>query len=181
MTYKNVENHLNFSCIHVKRVIILKMFSVLFCQSTYSDSAVYLQTRTLSWEVCSNVITPVMLMTPLLKWRTWMFMSHKTRSEIPEFLSVCVLWQTCEQELKWDFASCLLKHQWLHNIFLQLCCVDRPEEGGLSPYVFALMVIFFLQQRKEPFLPVYLGSWVCILINWILWVRGQSFSLLVML
>ncbi|NXG94109.1 TUT7 uridylyltransferase, partial [Stercorarius parasiticus] len=42
----------------------------------------------------------------------------------------------------------------------KLCCIDRPEEGGLSPYVFALMVIFFLQQRKEPFLPVYLGSWV---------------------
>ncbi|XP_009884141.1 PREDICTED: terminal uridylyltransferase 7 isoform X2 [Charadrius vociferus] len=42
----------------------------------------------------------------------------------------------------------------------KLCCVDRPEEGGLSPYVFALMVIFFLQQRKEPFLPVYLGSWI---------------------
>ncbi|KAM6303529.1 terminal uridylyltransferase 7 isoform 2-T2 [Podargus strigoides] len=42
----------------------------------------------------------------------------------------------------------------------KLCCVDRPEEGGMSPYVFALMVIFFLQQRKEPFLPVYLGSWI---------------------
>ncbi|XP_071436116.1 terminal uridylyltransferase 7 [Pithys albifrons albifrons] len=42
----------------------------------------------------------------------------------------------------------------------KLCCVDRPEEGGLSPYVFALMVIFFLQQRKEPVLPVYLGSWI---------------------
>ncbi|XP_017661683.1 PREDICTED: terminal uridylyltransferase 7 isoform X3 [Lepidothrix coronata] len=42
----------------------------------------------------------------------------------------------------------------------KLCCVDRPEEGGLSPYVFALMVIFFLQQRKEPLLPVYLGSWI---------------------
>ncbi|XP_060618072.2 terminal uridylyltransferase 7 [Anolis sagrei] len=42
----------------------------------------------------------------------------------------------------------------------KLCCADRPEEGGLPPYVFALMVIFFLQQRKEPFLPVYLGSWV---------------------
>uniref|UniRef100_A0A672VDP6 polynucleotide adenylyltransferase n=1 Tax=Strigops habroptila TaxID=2489341 RepID=A0A672VDP6_STRHB len=47
----------------------------------------------------------------------------------------------------------------------KLCSVDRPEEGGLSPYVFALMVIFFLQQRKEPFLPVYLGSWVCVLIH----------------
>ncbi|NWU99289.1 TUT7 uridylyltransferase, partial [Upupa epops] len=42
----------------------------------------------------------------------------------------------------------------------KLCCVDHPEEGGLPPYVFALMVIFFLQQRKEPFLPVYLGSWI---------------------
>ncbi|NWS67359.1 TUT7 uridylyltransferase, partial [Crotophaga sulcirostris] len=42
----------------------------------------------------------------------------------------------------------------------KLCCVDRPEEGSLSPYLFALMVIFFLQQRKEPFLPVYLGSWI---------------------
>ncbi|XP_074425019.1 terminal uridylyltransferase 7 isoform X1 [Larus michahellis] len=42
----------------------------------------------------------------------------------------------------------------------KLCCIDRPEEGGLSPYVFALMVIFFLQQRKEPILPVYLGSWI---------------------
>ncbi|NXM56886.1 TUT7 uridylyltransferase, partial [Illadopsis cleaveri] len=42
----------------------------------------------------------------------------------------------------------------------KLCCVDRPEEGGLSPYVFALMVIFFLQQRRQPLLPVYLGSWI---------------------
>ncbi|NXV80522.1 TUT7 uridylyltransferase, partial [Atlantisia rogersi] len=42
----------------------------------------------------------------------------------------------------------------------KLCCVDHPEEGGLSPYVFTLMVIFFLQQRKEPILPVYLGSWI---------------------
>ncbi|NXI42291.1 TUT7 uridylyltransferase, partial [Galbula dea] len=42
----------------------------------------------------------------------------------------------------------------------KLCCVDHPEEGGLSPYVFALMVVFFLQQRKEPFLPVYLGPWI---------------------
>ncbi|NXI59123.1 TUT7 uridylyltransferase, partial [Chloroceryle aenea] len=42
----------------------------------------------------------------------------------------------------------------------KLCCVDHPEEGGLSPYVYALMVVFFLQQRKEPFLPVYFGSWI---------------------
>ncbi|KFV73994.1 Terminal uridylyltransferase 7, partial [Dryobates pubescens] len=42
----------------------------------------------------------------------------------------------------------------------KLCCVDHPEEGGLSSYVFALMVIFFLQQRKQPFLPAYLGSWI---------------------
>ncbi|KAM8802150.1 terminal uridylyltransferase 7 isoform 3-T5 [Rhynchonycteris naso] len=42
----------------------------------------------------------------------------------------------------------------------KLCSIDRPEEGGLPPYVFALMAVFFLQQRKEPLLPVYLGSWI---------------------
>ncbi|KAM5258179.1 terminal uridylyltransferase 7 isoform 3-T5 [Hipposideros larvatus] len=42
----------------------------------------------------------------------------------------------------------------------KLCSIDRPEEGGLPPYVFALMTVFFLQQRKEPILPVYLGSWI---------------------
>ncbi|XP_062936754.1 terminal uridylyltransferase 7 isoform X2 [Cynocephalus volans] len=42
----------------------------------------------------------------------------------------------------------------------KLCSIDCPEEGGLPPYVFALMAIFFLQQRKEPLLPVYLGSWI---------------------
>uniref|UniRef100_A0A3P8VCP2 polynucleotide adenylyltransferase n=1 Tax=Cynoglossus semilaevis TaxID=244447 RepID=A0A3P8VCP2_CYNSE len=40
----------------------------------------------------------------------------------------------------------------------KICEIDRPEEGGLPPYVFALMVIFFLQQRKEPLLPSYLNS-----------------------
>ncbi|XP_004639441.1 terminal uridylyltransferase 7 isoform X2 [Octodon degus] len=42
----------------------------------------------------------------------------------------------------------------------KLCSIDRPEEGGLPPYVFSLMAVFFLQQRKEPLLPVYLGSWI---------------------
>ncbi|KAM6169423.1 terminal uridylyltransferase 7 [Rhynchocyon petersi] len=42
----------------------------------------------------------------------------------------------------------------------KLCSIDRPEEGGMPPYVFALMAIFFLQQRKEPLLPAYLGSWI---------------------
>ncbi|XP_041436095.1 terminal uridylyltransferase 7 isoform X2 [Xenopus laevis] len=42
----------------------------------------------------------------------------------------------------------------------KLCCIDRPEEGGLPPYVLALMVVFFLQQRKQPVLPVYLGAWI---------------------
>ncbi|XP_008056418.1 terminal uridylyltransferase 7 isoform X1 [Carlito syrichta] len=42
----------------------------------------------------------------------------------------------------------------------KLCSIDHPEEGGLPPYVFALMAVFFLQQRKEPLLPVYLGSWI---------------------
>uniref|UniRef100_A0A3Q3PZ88 polynucleotide adenylyltransferase n=1 Tax=Monopterus albus TaxID=43700 RepID=A0A3Q3PZ88_MONAL len=43
----------------------------------------------------------------------------------------------------------------------QICEIDRAEEGGLPPYVFALMVIYFLQQRKEPILPAYLNSEVC--------------------
>ncbi|XP_032371984.1 terminal uridylyltransferase 7 [Etheostoma spectabile] len=38
----------------------------------------------------------------------------------------------------------------------QICKIDRAEEGGLPPYVFALMVIYFLQQRREPILPTYL-------------------------
>ncbi|MFT7811851.1 terminal uridylyltransferase 7 isoform X1 [Arapaima gigas] len=42
----------------------------------------------------------------------------------------------------------------------QICHIDHPEEGGLPPYVLALMVIYFLQQRKEPVLPAYLGSWI---------------------
>eukprot|EP00064_Thunnus_orientalis_P015132 superscaffoldBa00002749_g15181 len=40
----------------------------------------------------------------------------------------------------------------------QICQIDRAEEGGLPPYVFALMVIFFLQQRKESLLPTYLNQ-----------------------
>ncbi|XP_061673530.1 terminal uridylyltransferase 7 [Syngnathoides biaculeatus] len=40
----------------------------------------------------------------------------------------------------------------------KICQVDRAEEGGLPPYVFALMVIYFLQQRKEPLLPTYLNQ-----------------------
>ncbi|XP_031685409.1 terminal uridylyltransferase 7 isoform X2 [Oncorhynchus kisutch] len=38
-----------------------------------------------------------------------------------------------------------------------ICHVDRAEEGGLPSYVLALMVIYFLQQRKRPVLPAYLG------------------------
>uniref|UniRef100_A0A4W6BQR3 Terminal uridylyl transferase 7 n=1 Tax=Lates calcarifer TaxID=8187 RepID=A0A4W6BQR3_LATCA len=40
----------------------------------------------------------------------------------------------------------------------QICEIDRAEEGGLPPYVFALMVIYFLQQRKESLLPTYLNQ-----------------------
>uniref|UniRef100_UPI00398E38BB terminal uridylyltransferase 7-like n=1 Tax=Pristiophorus japonicus TaxID=55135 RepID=UPI00398E38BB len=42
----------------------------------------------------------------------------------------------------------------------KLCHIDSPDEGGLPPYAFALMVIYFLQQRKECVLPVYLGLWI---------------------
>ncbi|KAM4576222.1 terminal uridylyltransferase 7 [Odontesthes bonariensis] len=40
----------------------------------------------------------------------------------------------------------------------RICEIDRPEEGGLPPYVFALMVIFFLQKRREPLLPTYMNQ-----------------------
>ncbi|KAJ8378485.1 hypothetical protein AAFF_G00239490 [Aldrovandia affinis] len=42
----------------------------------------------------------------------------------------------------------------------KLCHIDCQAEGGIPSYSFALMVVFFLQQRKEPILPVYLGSWI---------------------
>uniref|UniRef100_A0A3Q3M563 RNA uridylyltransferase n=1 Tax=Mastacembelus armatus TaxID=205130 RepID=A0A3Q3M563_9TELE len=42
----------------------------------------------------------------------------------------------------------------------RLCHIDCQAEGGIPSYSFALMVIFFLQQRKEPILPVYLGPWI---------------------
>ncbi|XP_013887771.1 terminal uridylyltransferase 4 [Austrofundulus limnaeus] len=42
----------------------------------------------------------------------------------------------------------------------RLCHIDCQAEGGIPSYSFALMVIFFLQQRKEPVLPVYLGHWM---------------------
>uniref|UniRef100_A0A8C7X1U5 CCHC-type domain-containing protein n=1 Tax=Oryzias sinensis TaxID=183150 RepID=A0A8C7X1U5_9TELE len=40
----------------------------------------------------------------------------------------------------------------------RICEVDNAEVGGLPPYAFALMVIYFLQKRKEPLLPTYLNS-----------------------
>ncbi|KAI1883144.1 hypothetical protein AGOR_G00242200 [Albula goreensis] len=42
----------------------------------------------------------------------------------------------------------------------KLCHIDCQAEGGIPSYSFALMVVFFLQQRKEPILPVYLGPWI---------------------
>ncbi|KAJ8274510.1 hypothetical protein COCON_G00091350 [Conger conger] len=42
----------------------------------------------------------------------------------------------------------------------KLCHIDCQAEGGIPSYSFALMVVFFLQQRKEPILPVYLGYWM---------------------
>uniref|UniRef100_G1NFB3 polynucleotide adenylyltransferase n=1 Tax=Meleagris gallopavo TaxID=9103 RepID=G1NFB3_MELGA len=42
----------------------------------------------------------------------------------------------------------------------KLCHIDCQAEGGIPSYSFALMVIFFLQQRKPPILPSYLGNWI---------------------
>uniref|UniRef100_A0A8D0H1K3 Terminal uridylyl transferase 4 n=1 Tax=Sphenodon punctatus TaxID=8508 RepID=A0A8D0H1K3_SPHPU len=42
----------------------------------------------------------------------------------------------------------------------KLCHIDCQAEGGIPSYSFALMVIFFLQQRKPPILPSYLGTWI---------------------
>ncbi|XP_052397285.1 terminal uridylyltransferase 4 isoform X1 [Carassius gibelio] len=41
-----------------------------------------------------------------------------------------------------------------------LCHIDCQTEGGIPSYSLSLMVIFFLQQRAEPILPVYLGHWI---------------------
>ncbi|XP_075038200.1 terminal uridylyltransferase 4 isoform X2 [Mixophyes fleayi] len=42
----------------------------------------------------------------------------------------------------------------------RLCHIDCQAEGGIPSYSFALMVVFFLQKRKPPILPAYLGSWI---------------------
>uniref|UniRef100_A0A673N9B0 CCHC-type domain-containing protein n=1 Tax=Sinocyclocheilus rhinocerous TaxID=307959 RepID=A0A673N9B0_9TELE len=40
-----------------------------------------------------------------------------------------------------------------------LCHIDCQAEGGIPSYSLSVMVIFFLQQRAKPILPVYLGRW----------------------
>lgn len=42
----------------------------------------------------------------------------------------------------------------------RLCHMDHQAEGGIPSYSLALMVIFFLQQRPRPVLPVYIGPWI---------------------
>nr|XP_044995079.1 terminal uridylyltransferase 4 isoform X3 [Jaculus jaculus] len=42
----------------------------------------------------------------------------------------------------------------------KLCYIDSQTDGGIPSYSFALMVMFFLQQRKPPLLPGLLGSWI---------------------
>uniref|UniRef100_A0A8C4WWK0 Terminal uridylyl transferase 4 n=1 Tax=Eptatretus burgeri TaxID=7764 RepID=A0A8C4WWK0_EPTBU len=39
----------------------------------------------------------------------------------------------------------------------RLCDLDRPEEGGLPPYAFALITVFYLQQRHPALLPAPLS------------------------
>ncbi|XP_021103632.1 terminal uridylyltransferase 4 isoform X7 [Heterocephalus glaber] len=41
----------------------------------------------------------------------------------------------------------------------KLCYIDSQTDGGIPSYCFALMAMFFLQQRKPPILPCLLGSW----------------------
>uniref|UniRef100_A0A8C8FUW4 CCHC-type domain-containing protein n=1 Tax=Oncorhynchus tshawytscha TaxID=74940 RepID=A0A8C8FUW4_ONCTS len=45
------------------------------------------------------------------------------------------------------------------RLWAKLCHIDCQAEGGIPSYSFSLMVIFFLQQRREPILPVYFGYW----------------------
>uniref|UniRef100_A0A8C5N8M3 Terminal uridylyl transferase 7 n=1 Tax=Gouania willdenowi TaxID=441366 RepID=A0A8C5N8M3_GOUWI len=40
----------------------------------------------------------------------------------------------------------------------KICDIDRAEEGGLAPYIFALLVIYFLQKRRVSLLPTYLNQ-----------------------
>ncbi|KAM6958788.1 terminal uridylyltransferase 7 [Aplochiton taeniatus] len=42
------------------------------------------------------------------------------------------------------------------RLWARICHMDQAEDGGLPSYVFSLMVIYFLQQRKEAMLPTYL-------------------------
>lgn len=46
------------------------------------------------------------------------------------------------------------------RLWAQLCHMDHQAEGGIPSYSLALMVIFFLQQRPRPILPVYVGPWI---------------------
>uniref|UniRef100_A0A8C5H4F1 Terminal uridylyltransferase 7-like n=1 Tax=Gouania willdenowi TaxID=441366 RepID=A0A8C5H4F1_GOUWI len=40
----------------------------------------------------------------------------------------------------------------------KICDIDHAEEGGLAPYIFALLVIYFLQKRRVSLLPTYLNQ-----------------------
>ncbi|XP_062047322.1 terminal uridylyltransferase 4 isoform X4 [Lepus europaeus] len=42
----------------------------------------------------------------------------------------------------------------------KLCYIDSQTDGGIPSYCFALMVMFYLQQRKPPLLPCLLGNWI---------------------
>ncbi|XP_045147907.1 terminal uridylyltransferase 4 isoform X2 [Echinops telfairi] len=42
----------------------------------------------------------------------------------------------------------------------KLCHIDSQTDGGIPSYCFALMAMFFLQQRKPPLLPSLLGNWI---------------------
>ncbi|XP_072372813.1 terminal uridylyltransferase 7-like isoform X2 [Scyliorhinus torazame] len=67
---------------------------------------------------------------------------------------------TCHLAALAKLEPCLIPLVVAFRSWGKLCHVDSPDEGGLPPYAFALMVIYFLQQRKEHILPVYLGLWL---------------------
>lgn len=89
---------------------------------------------------------------------------YKYKTYMPKWQTQMICWSVwCIVWTKFCFdVSLKAKIDFFSFMYLstQLCHIDCQAEGGIPSYSFALMVIFFLQQRKDPILPVYLGPWV---------------------